>query len=103
VKYLFNQSDLNAKQARWLAILSEFNFELRHIKGKENKVADALSRRIHGLFEMNVSRAESDLEESIRMTGIDDENYTKIMVELEYQYELSSTNGWVNSKGQTKS
>jgi hypothetical protein len=82
VKYLFNQPDLNARQARWLAFLSEFDFEVRHIKGKENKVADALSRRIHGLFEMNTSRAESDLEERIKATGIDDENYTKIMVEL---------------------
>jgi hypothetical protein len=82
VKYMFNQPNLNARQARWLAFLSEFDFEVRHIKGKENKVADALSRRIHGLFEMNISRAESDLEERIRTTGIDDENYTKIMVEL---------------------
>jgi hypothetical protein len=31
---------------------------------------------------MNISREESDLEERIRTTGIDDENYTKIMEEL---------------------
>jgi hypothetical protein len=30
-------------------------------KGKENKVADALRRRFHGLFEINISRVESDL------------------------------------------
>jgi hypothetical protein len=82
VKYLFNQPDLNARKARWLAFLSEFDFEVRHIKGKENKVADALSRRIHGLFEMNISRAESDLEERIRTEGIDDKNYTKMMEEF---------------------
>ena len=62
--------------------MSEFDFEVRHIKGKENKVEDALSRRIHGLFEMNTSRVESDLEERIKEPGIDDENYTKIMTEL---------------------
>ena len=61
VKYLFSQPDLNARQARWLAFLSECEFEVRHIKGKENKVADSLSRTVHGLFEINVSRAESDL------------------------------------------
>ena len=65
VKYMFNQLDLNARQARWLAFLSEFDFEVRHIKGKENKVANALSRRIHGLIEINMSRAESDLEQII--------------------------------------
>jgi hypothetical protein len=41
VKYLFDQPDLNARQARWLACLSELDFEVRHIKGKENKLADA--------------------------------------------------------------
>ena len=62
VKYMFNQPDLNARQEMWLDFLSEFDFEVRHIKGKENKVADALSRRVHEIFEINVSREESDLE-----------------------------------------
>ena len=44
VKYLFNQPDLNSRQARWSAFLSEYHFKLKHMKGKENKVADALSR-----------------------------------------------------------
>jgi hypothetical protein len=61
VKYLFNQQDLKSRQARWLAFLREFDFEVRHIKGKENNVADTLRRRFHGLFEINISRAESDL------------------------------------------
>ena len=37
--------DLNARQARWAEELSSYNFVIEHIKGKENKVADALSRR----------------------------------------------------------
>ena len=41
LKYLFDQPTLNARQARWLEFLCEFNFEIKHIKGKENKVADA--------------------------------------------------------------
>ena len=83
VKYLFSQSDLNARQEIWLAFLKEFNFEVRHIKGKENKVVDALRKRVHGLFEINISRAESELEQRIRTIGINDVNYTKIMVELQ--------------------
>ena len=43
LKYLFDKLDLNASQARWLAILSECHFELNHIKGKENKVSYDLS------------------------------------------------------------
>jgi hypothetical protein len=45
LKYLFNQPRLNARQARWMALISEFDFEIKHIKGKENKVVDTLSRK----------------------------------------------------------
>jgi hypothetical protein len=90
VKYLFNQPDLNERQVRWLAFLSKFEFKVRHIKGKENKVADALSRRIHGLFEINISRAKSDLEQRIRATGINDGNYTKIMEN--FQNSITNSN-----------
>jgi len=34
LKYLFDQQNLNARQARWLAFLSEYDFEIKHIKGK---------------------------------------------------------------------
>ena len=35
LKYLLNQPKLNARQARWLAFLSEYDFEIQHIKGKK--------------------------------------------------------------------
>ena len=43
LKYLFDQPDLNSRQSIWLAFLSEYHFELKHIKGMENKIIDALS------------------------------------------------------------
>jgi reverse transcriptase-like protein len=36
---------LNARQARWAEELSSYDFVIEHVKGKENVVADALSRR----------------------------------------------------------
>ncbi len=36
---------LNHRQARWQEILADFNFRIQHIKGAQNVVADALSRR----------------------------------------------------------
>jgi hypothetical protein len=36
-----------------------------------------------GYFEINISRAESDLEQRMKMAGINDGNYTKMMVELQ--------------------
>jgi hypothetical protein len=47
MKNLFVQPTLNAIQTRWMEFLSNYNFKIKHIKGKENQVADALSRRSH--------------------------------------------------------
>ena len=43
LKYLFDHPTLNARQARFLEFLCDFYFEIKHIKGKENKIVDALS------------------------------------------------------------
>jgi len=45
VTYLSNQPQLSPQQARWQQFLSEYNYEIRHIPGKDNIAADALSRR----------------------------------------------------------
>eukprot|EP00253_Pinus_taeda_P016078 PITA_16078 len=42
----FSQPTLNARQARWVDFLSGFDFEIKHLQGKENRVADALSRKV---------------------------------------------------------
>ena len=70
LKYLFEQPDLNVRQARWLAFLSEYHFELKHIKGKENKISNSLSRRTHMIYEVIVSQTDLDLHKKIRMTNI---------------------------------
>ena len=44
LKYMLDQPNLNARKSRWLDFLSEYDFEIQHIKGKENKVVDALSK-----------------------------------------------------------
>jgi len=44
LRYLFDQPYLNGRQVRWLATISEIDFKIRYIKGKENIVEDVLSR-----------------------------------------------------------
>ena len=43
LQHIFTQSDLNARQRRWLELLSEYYFDITYIKGTLNKVANALS------------------------------------------------------------
>ena len=45
LKHLNSQSRLNAKHARWIDFLQQFDFTICHKFGKENKVVDALSRK----------------------------------------------------------
>ena len=47
LKYLFVHPTLNSRKYKWMDFLCEFDFKTKHIKGKENKVVDALSRKVH--------------------------------------------------------
>lgn len=51
--YLHTTATVSRRNARWLEFLSQFTFDIKHIKGKENVVADALSR-IPGTESLNV-------------------------------------------------
>ena len=69
LKYLFDQPDLNARKASWLDFLSEYKFEVKHIKGKENKIVDALSHRIHLLYKIIICQTSFDLRDIIRLVS----------------------------------
>jgi hypothetical protein len=66
LRYLFDQPKLNVRQARWMALLSEFDFEIKHIKGKENRVADAFSRSMKTIHLAAVSTYETDVKNKVR-------------------------------------
>jgi hypothetical protein len=40
----------------------KYDFDIKHIKGKENKVVDALSRRVHELHATNISMYQTDIK-----------------------------------------
>jgi hypothetical protein len=69
LKYLFDQPTLNARQSRWLEILIEYDFDIRHIKGKGNRVDDALNRRLHELHATTISMYQSNLKGKILEAG----------------------------------
>ena len=73
LKYLFDQQNLNSRQARWMSFLSEYDFEIKHIKGKEKKVAYTLSRHTNLLFASN--NYEFDLKKQVLSAENSDKEY----------------------------
>eukprot|EP00253_Pinus_taeda_P013432 PITA_13432 len=77
LEYIFTQKDLNARQRRWSELFSDYDFKISYIKGKENKVADALSRR-PGLHSMTTLKI--DLRSRILNHLVGDPHYQKMLI-----------------------
>jgi hypothetical protein len=65
LKHLFEQPTLNARQTRWLKFLNTCDFDINHIKGKENKVVDTLSKRANEMHATTISVYNSYLKRRI--------------------------------------
>jgi HD-like signal output (HDOD) protein len=78
LKHSFGQPILNARQTRWLKFLSEYDFEIKHIKGKENQVVDALDRRVHEVRISAISMFNTDLKDKILEAANLHQQYLKI-------------------------
>ena len=63
---------MNAHQDRWIEFLSEFDFEIKHVKCKENRVIYALNRR---MYLATISIRKSDLKDRILEASSKDEVY----------------------------
>ena len=78
LKYMFDQQNLNARKARWIAFLIKYDFEIKHIKGKENKVADALSRNVVTSFVVSISNYKTNLEDKLTKGIRQDHEYQNL-------------------------
>ena len=63
--------------------MCEFYFEIKHIKAKENKVVDALSRKVHEMHLESLSIFQSDLREKIVNHTAEDELYSQVKDKLQ--------------------
>ncbi|GKD09763.1 putative reverse transcriptase domain-containing protein [Tanacetum coccineum] len=45
LQHILDQKELNIRQRHWLEMLSDYDYDIRYHLGKENVVADALSRK----------------------------------------------------------
>jgi hypothetical protein len=65
LKYLFGQPTRNVRRSRWLDFISEYDLDINHVKGKENKVVDALNKRVHEMHATAIGMYQSDLKDKI--------------------------------------
>ena len=74
----FKHPTMNARQARWIDFLSEFEFDIKHIKRKENCVIDALSRKVNCIYEVSFSEMRTTFVEQIKEAPLQDPEYKKL-------------------------
>lgn len=86
LKYLFEHPTLNVRQTRWLELLSEYDLDIKHIKEKENKIVDALSRRVHLMDATVVSIHQSKLKRIILDGLVTDRHYLQVKESLQQGY-----------------
>ena len=70
--------------------------DIKHIKGKENKVADALSRNACQNINSLGSSAQIEVEELVRKAANQDPNYETLLVKLQKKEKAEFTQ---NQKG----
>lgn len=79
LKYHKSMPNLTGRLARWVEKMAEFDYKLQHIPGKDNVVADALSRRadhaevnalaVRGILKKNVTFATPNRYEALAAVG----------------------------------
>lgn len=85
LRHLFTQPNLNALQWRWMEFLCEYDMEIEHVKGKENLVADTVSKQRYVAMASLVS---IDLQNRILQQLPLDSFYIAVRVEIKYQRPL---------------
>jgi len=62
LKYLFEEQSLNAMQTRWLELLNEHTFYIKHIKRREKNEFNTLSKIIHIMHGKTISMCKLDMK-----------------------------------------
>jgi hypothetical protein len=74
---------LNIRLTKWLEFLSEYDFEIKHIKGKENHVVDALNRRARETHISAINMFNIDLKDIISKIANSYQQYLKLKETLQ--------------------
>ena len=103
LKYLMEQKITTVFQSKWLSKLMRYDYEVCYKKGKENVVADGLSRvPVAQLLAISTSSVHATLLEDVKQSWEHDSNIQEIISKLKrgenvpkysYSQELLYRNG----------
>ena len=76
LKWIFTQTTLNMRQRRWVELLQEYDFNILYRPGKDNVVADSLSRK----SSLNaISIPNNPIISMVREASVKDLDYQKLL------------------------
>ena len=84
VKYVFKQLNLNAIQIRCMELICEYDFDIKIIKGKENKVANEFNRKMH-VMHITITTSTPGLWDRIKETNNTNELFQQVDACLQQQ------------------
>ena len=99
LKYLFDQQNLNSRKAKWLAFLREYDFEIKHIKGKENKVVDGLRRNALTSFIASISSYKTKLEDKLEEGISIDQDKIKSIIDWHVPKDVTDVRSFMGITG----
>jgi hypothetical protein len=94
LKYLFDQPRLNVRHARWMVLINEFDFKIKHIKEKENKVVDVLSRSVQTIHLVATSVGESHIQQRIKTLLTEDNFFNQVKEKLQQETKEKRYEGY---------
>lgn len=74
----FKQPAFNVRKPRCINFLSGFDFKIKHLKGKGNRVADSLSQKVHCIYEISYNEVLTTFHELIRKAAKWDPEYQSL-------------------------
>jgi hypothetical protein len=71
LKHIRGQAKLNKRHAKWVEFIETFPYIIKHKNGKENVIADALSRRYTMLSQLDHKFCGLESIKELYATGVD--------------------------------
>src|SRR5215470_8048659 len=109
LQYILTQPVLTERHARWMILLAPYDIQIKHIAGKKNEVADALSRSAQDGNLASISTVTTSLIEQIKKAYFQDSDILDIakalidnkrnIVQKAYR-NASVQNGYIYLNGQ---